>query len=338
MVIKENISLKPYNTFGIDVSTRVFAELFSEEDILSFLSSSQSYPKPFLFLGGGSNLLFTQHFSGTVVKISTKGMRVMKEGGNEVFVTAASGENWDDLVKFTVENGWGGLENLSLIPGSVGASPIQNIGAYGVEVKDSIEQVEAIELLSFERRVFSSKECAFGYRDSIFKGELRDRYLILNVTFKLHSSPALKLDYGSIQEEISKAGITSPSAGDVREAVCTIRRSKLPDPNVTGNAGSFFKNPVIPIEQFRSLKVRFPQMGSFPSGDEVKLAAAWLIEQCGWKGKHQGNAGVHEKQPLVLINCGGATGKEIMQLSNEIIKSVKEKFGVMLEREVNCII
>jgi UDP-N-acetylmuramate dehydrogenase len=333
----EDISLKPYNTFGIDVKARYFAEALSEEDIVKLSRNLREDFHPLLVLGGGSNVLFTQDFPGTVMKISTKGISVIKEDDDFIWVKAEAGENWDELVMHCVENGWGGLENLSAIPGNAGTSPVQNIGAYGVEMKDACFELEAFDFESKEKRIFSNPECEFGYRESIFKSKYKGRFIILNVTFRLSKKPVLCLGYGNIREELDQMKVIEPSIADVREAVCRIRARKLPDPAVTGNAGSFFKNPVVLPEQFEKLKTSFPGIVSFPQDGKKKMAAAWMIEQCGWKGKRIGNAGVHASQPLVVINHGNATGKEILNLGEEVQKSVFEKFGVMLEREVNLV-
>jgi UDP-N-acetylmuramate dehydrogenase len=335
MTVRENISLKPYNTFGIDVKTRFFIELLTEEDVFSFFSSGNDFPKPFLFIGGGSNMLFTKNFEGTVIRISTKGISITEENDDFVVVRAASGENWDDFVKYCVEKGWGGLENLSLIPGNVGTGPIQNIGAYGVEIKDVIIDIEAIHLETFEKAVLSKDVCEFGYRDSIFKGKAKGKYFILSARFRLLKHAEPKLDYGTIREELQVMNVTTPSIADVRKAVCRIRQRKLPDPIKIGNAGSFFKNPVVSEEKFLELKNRYPAIVSFPQGDCYKIAAAWMIEKCGWKGRRIGDAGVHEHQPLVLVNHGSANGNEILQLANQVSDSVFKEFGIRLEAEVN---
>jgi UDP-N-acetylmuramate dehydrogenase len=337
MLFRENISLKTYNTFGIDVNTRFFAEILTEEDVTDMAVTLRDVHLPLLILGGGSNVLFTKDFTGTVLKISRKGISVIKEDEDSVWVKACAGEHWDDLVLFCVERGWGGLENLSAIPGNAGTSPVQNIGAYGVEMKDTFSGLEAFDLESNEKRIFSNPECKFGYRDSIFKSKFIKRFIILNVTFRLSKKPVLHLDYGNIREELEHMKADHPGIKQIREAICSIRARKLPDPAVTGNAGSFFKNPVMTSAQFEKLKRSFPGIISFQQDGKIKLAAAWMIEQCGWKGKRVGNAGVHSTQPMVLVNHGNATGPEILQLSNEIRKSVYEKFGVMLETEVNII-
>jgi UDP-N-acetylmuramate dehydrogenase len=333
----EDYSLKPYNTFGIDVKARYFTEALSEEDITKLAANLRHDFYPLLILGGGSNILFTRDYPGTVMKISTRGISVVKEDDDSVWVKAEAGENWDDFVKYCVENGLGGLENLSAIPGNAGTSPVQNIGAYGVEIKDTFDELEAFDLISKEKIIFRNVECEFGYRESIFKLKHKGRFIILNVTFRLWKNPALSLDYGNIREELAVLNVSQPGITDVRQAVCNIRARKLPDPAVIGNAGSFFKNPVILPDEFEQLKASFPGIVSFPQDGKIKLAAAWMIEQCGWKGKRVGNAGVHATQPLVLVNHGNASGSEILSLGEEIKKSVLEKFGVSLETEVNII-
>jgi UDP-N-acetylmuramate dehydrogenase len=335
MTIQENISLKPYNTFGIEVKTSLFIELLTEEDVFTFIAASKEYPQPFLFLGGGSNMLFTKDFTGTVVRLCTKGIQVIEEDIDTVLVRAASGENWDGFVKFCVEKGWGGLENLSMIPGNVGTGPIQNIGAYGVELKDRFVDLEAIRVDTLKKIVLSRKQCEFGYRDSIFKGKGKGKYFILNVSFRLSKHIDLKLDYGTVREELKTMNRINPTISDVREAVCRIRGRKLPDPVKIGNAGSFFKNPVISKDQFLRLKDQYPAVISYPHENGFKIAAGWLIEQCGWKGKRYGDAGVHDTQALVLVNYGKATGEEILSLGHRIIDSVEKKFGIRLEPEVN---
>jgi UDP-N-acetylmuramate dehydrogenase len=337
MELLDDFSLKPFNTFGIDARTRYFAEAILEEDIIKLAGNLRGDYLPLFLIGGGSNILFTRDYPGTVMKISTKGIKVIKEDEDSVWVNASAGEIWDDLVKFCVGKGWSGLENLSGIPGNVGTSPVQNIGAYGVEIKDTLSELEAYDLKSKEKRIFSNEECEFGYRDSIFKLKYKGRFIILNVTLRLKKKPDLCLDYGNIREELASMNVEHPGIEDIREAVCNIRSRKLPDPAVTGNAGSFFKNPVILPEQFEKLKQLFPAIVSFPQEGRIKLAAAWLIEQCGWKGQRVGNAGVHSTQPLVLVNYGNATGFEILKLGEEIRESVYKKFGVMLETEVNIV-
>jgi UDP-N-acetylmuramate dehydrogenase len=338
MLIKENQSLKKFNTFGIDVSAQYFAEVETLEELRKVLELFAADATPHLILGGGSNLLFTAGYEGLVIKINLKGIEVVEENKSEVLVKAAAGEDWDQFVNFCVVHGYGGLENLSLIPGQVGSSPIQNIGAYGVEVKDCFESLEAYDKSSGILQTFSAEACRFGYRDSIFKREAKGKYVILSASFRLRKKDhLLNLGYGAIQAELKQRGILQPTIAAVREVVCAIRRSKLPDPAVTGNAGSFFKNPVVDLPAFERLKAAYPGLVAFPDKDGMKLAAGWLIEQAGWKGYRQGDAGVHTLQALVLVNHGTSTGKEIMHLSEKIKISVFEQFGVELDTEVNII-
>jgi UDP-N-acetylmuramate dehydrogenase len=345
MKLQEHFNLKEYNTFGIDARCRFFIETKSASDINMLMLFRSQNKYPLLFLGGGSNILFTKDFPGGVIKMSSRGIEKKKETGEYVFVTAQAGELWDDFVSHCVEQGWAGVENLSLIPGTVGAAPIQNIGAYGVEVKDSIESVRIIELPSGKERWLYNEDCRFSYRDSIFKNELKDHFIILEVTFRLrktkdidpYRSGILCLDYGDISRELNMAGILHPGLKDVRDTVIRIRRSKLPEPSEIGNAGSFFKNPVIQAELKDELIVQFPLMPCFENPGGFKVPAAWLIEQCGWKGKRLGNAGVNEKQPLVLVNYGNATGLEILELAEAVRNSVEVKFGIRLEFEVNIL-
>jgi UDP-N-acetylmuramate dehydrogenase len=334
MTISDNRSLKPYNTFGIDATTRYFFEPESEQDLLGFLRASETKYQPCFILGGGSNVLFTKDFEGTVIHIGIKGIEILKEDHESVIIKAGAGENWDDFVGFCVERGWGGLENMSLIPGNVGTTPVQNVGAYGVEVKDLIVEVEAIERTTGRKRIFTNKECQFSYRESIFKCSEKDRFIIVNVTFRLSKHPVLNLKYKGVKEELDLSGIKFPTLGDVRKVICDIRRNKLPDPSKIGNAGSFFKNLIVSPERLEFLKNKFPGIVSFTQGNVTKIPAAWLIEQCGWKGNRYGNAGVHADQPLVLVNHANATGKEILELANRIQRSVIEKFGIELEAEV----
>jgi UDP-N-acetylmuramate dehydrogenase len=337
MQILENISLKPYNTFRIDVRARYFAS-FSNLDSLAALSERKATGSglQLLILGGGSNILFTRDFDGLVLKNEIMGIRLADETQDHYFVECGAGENWHGFVQYCIGKGYAGIENLSLIPGNTGASPMQNIGAYGVEIKDVFHSLEAWDLE--DRRVvsFNAADCAFGYRESSFKRQHRNRFVILRVVFRLMKTPVFQLSYGAIREELDKMQVWDLSIGAVSEAVIRIRQSKLPDPAVIGNAGSFFKNPEIPAAQFHALKERYPSLIGYPlTGNRVKLAAGWLIEQAGWKGFRRGDAGCHEKQALVLVNFGCARGKDIYDLSEEILLSVKEKFQVTLEREVN---
>jgi UDP-N-acetylmuramate dehydrogenase len=280
--------------------------------------------------------LFTSDFAGTILCPKIRGIRIVKQEGNEIVISAGAGVDWDKLVEWTVDKGFGGLENLSLIPGNVGATPVQNIGAYGAEAKDTIVKVVALDKNDGSRHEFSNSECEFGYRESIFKKKYKGRYLVIRVYFRLSVNPTLKLEYGSLKEEVQKLG--GATLKNVRQAVINIRRSKLPDPEIIANAGSFFKNPVVDNSVALDLKKSYPGLPCFddPSGG-TKLAAGWMIEQCGWKGKRIGDAGVHDKQSLVLVNHGKATGKEIFYLSEKIKSSVSEKFGIDLEREVEVI-
>ena len=329
--LSQNVSLRPYNTFDIDVPVEYFGELENAQD-LPVLAAEYPYKKR--VLGGGSNVLLTAPVAGLVLRNRLKGITIFKEDDRYIWLEAQAGESWHGLVMHTVENGLGGLENLALIPGSVGASPIQNIGAYGAEVRETIVEVRA---WNWEDRAFitlSNGDCRFGYRDSIFKHSLKDKLVVTSVIFRLDKTPALRTSYGAINDELQRMG-AEPSVATVAAAVIRIRQSKLPDPAVIGNAGSFFKNPTIPIAQYQALQVRFPSMPSYPvNSAEVKIPAGWLIESCGLKGYRKGDAGVHAKQALVLVNYGRATGNELWQLSSDVLTAVKEKFGIELEREV----
>ncbi len=334
--IKENISLKQYNTFGIDVRARFFSVFSTVEILEEFLTEIQS--KKLLVLGGGSNVLLTKNVDGYVLRNEIKGIKQKQSVDQHVLVTAGAGENWHGLVEYCLSNDLGGIENLSLIPGSTGAAPMQNIGAYGVELCDVFESLEAFDQQDKKVLKFNRADCNFGYRESIFKNKYRDRFIILQVTLRLSKNHQLNVSYGAIRQELETMKVKDPTIQDVAAAVINIRRSKLPDPEVIGNAGSFFKNPVISKNEYDSLKNHYPAIVGFPAEDnKVKLAAGWLIEQCGWKGYRKGDAGCHAQQALVLVNYGGASGSEIYNLSEEIKISVKEKFGVVLEREVNII-
>ncbi|WP_027379943.1 UDP-N-acetylmuramate dehydrogenase [Chryseobacterium daeguense] len=335
----ENFSLKPYNTFGVDAKARYFTEIHSVEELKEALNFSISENLPLLFLGGGSNILLTQDFEGLAIKLSLKGIHEDLIDENEVLVTSKSGENWHEFVLFCLEKNYGGLENLSLIPGNVGTSPMQNIGAYGTEIKDTFVSCTVLNLENLQLESFNLEQCKFGYRDSVFKQEGKGKYVILEVTFRLtRKNHNIKTEYGAIKSELENMGVDKPTIQDISKAVITIRQSKLPDPKEIGNAGSFFKNPTITLTQFEELQQEFPNIQGYPNGDFVKVPAGWLIEQCGWKGKQIGNVASHKLQSLVIINAtGNATGKEIFDFSTQIIDSVKEKFGIELEREVNII-
>lgn len=338
MVIYQNISIKPYNTFGIDVKAEQFVEVKTVEEVQVLCTTFNLAERKKLVIGGGSNLLLTKDFDGMVIRMNLTGMDAIREDENHVWVKAMSGELWHDFVLYCVNKNIGGVENLSLIPGCVGAAPMQNIGAYGVEIKDTFEELFAVEIESGKLVKFTNAECKFGYRESVFKHEEKDKYIIVAVTFKLNKKPKLNTSYGAIQEVLNQKGITTPSIKDVSEAVISIRQSKLPNPKVLGNSGSFFKNPEIPAEQYQNLKEAYPNIPGYPApNNQIKVAAGWLIEQCGWKGKQVGNTGSHKDQALVLVNYGNATGNEIYALALAIQKSVQEKFGITISPEVNII-
>lgn len=337
MQIFENFSLKSHNTFGVEVSADYFVDIESERDLQELFSDGRWINSPRLILGGGSNMLFTQDFEGLVIHLKIQGLSAEIDG-NDVFVRAGAGLIWNDLVNYCVDNDYAGIENLSLIPGSVGASPVQNIGAYGVELQDIFHSCRAFEISTGEIRVFTKEDCAFSYRDSVFKSSLKGLFIITEVTFKLSKQFKPKLSYGAITEELSKREIISPNIKQLSQVISHIRVGKLPDPTTIGNAGSFFKNPIIPEGEFNKLKLYFPDIVHFAAGEgHIKLSAGWLIEQCGWKGKVVGNTGTWKNQALVLVNHGNASGDEIFQFSSSIIGSVYAKFGVQLEREVNII-
>jgi UDP-N-acetylmuramate dehydrogenase len=337
LLLEENVSLKNFNTFGIDVSASIFANVTTETALQEILQSDVSKNKPLLVLGGGSNILFTRNFTGLVLKISIPGIEVV-ESENEVYVTAGAGIVWNELVMFAVQQGYAGLENLTLIPGTVGASPVQNIGAYGVELKDVFYSCTALAIADGSSRSFNIGDCQFGYRDSVFKRELKGQYIITSVTFKLSKNPKLNVQYGAIQAELEKRGIANPGIADISKVVSEIRVSKLPDPATIGNAGSFFKNPIVDRQTYERVKAQFPEVVSFPAGaDAFKLAAGWLIEQCGFKGMVAGETGTWKNQALVLVNHGHATGAEVYSFSERIIETVDAKFGILLEREVNIL-
>ena len=335
MNILSGVSLQPYNTFGMDVAARWFAAVRSREEVQELAADEKWRSGKRLILGGGSNILFTKNVDALVVKNEIGGIEVVQEDGHDVYVKAGAGEVWHQLVLDSIRHDRAGIENLSLIPGSVGAGPMQNIGAYGVELKDVFHELEAFDLHEHDFCTFNATECEFGYRESVFKRKLKDRFFITSVTLRLSKKPQFNTSYGAIEKELEKMNVKTLSIAAISEAVIRIRSSKLPDPKVTGNAGSFFKNPVVSAEKHAQLKKDFPEIVSYSNNGEFKLAAGWLIEQCGWKGKRYGDAGVHKDQALVLVNYGHASGKEIFDLSSEVLESVKKKFGVELEREVN---
>ena len=334
-MIEQNISLKPYNTFGLDAKAKLMARVNSIPALQEVLADSKLKSEERFILGGGSNILLTRNVDGLVIKNEISGIEVLQETSSHYLVQSGAGVVWHDLVTHCIDNGFAGIENLSLIPGNVGAAPMQNIGAYGVELKDVFHSLEAVETKTGNVHSFTASECHFGYRESVFKRKLKGQYIIAAVTLKLNKEPNLNTSYGAIEQELERLAITSPSIKDVSQAVINIRQSKLPDPKELGNSGSFFKNPVVSNSIFEELKTKYPTLPGYPAGDKTKLAAGWLIEQCGWKGRVVGNTGSHAKQALVLVNYGNATGVEIFELSDQIVKSVYNTFGVQLEREVN---
>ncbi|MCV9386404.1 UDP-N-acetylmuramate dehydrogenase [Reichenbachiella ulvae] len=335
--ILEGVSLQPYNTFGLEAKADFFTDITELEDLKNALKWAGKHDLAYYILGGGSNVLLTGDFDGLIIKNSLKGIEVLEESDQEVVLKVAAGEVWHDLVLYTIEQGWGGIENMSLIPGTVGAAPMQNIGAYGVEIKDVFVSLEALNNRSLELETFDGEACQFGYRESVFKKELKGQYVISSVTIKLTKNPILNTSYGAINETLSQRGITQPTIKDVSDAVISIRQSKLPDPVKIGNSGSFFKNPVVTEAKYAALKESYDAPG-YPQGSgEVKVPAGWLIEQAGWKGKRIGNIGVHDKQALVLVNHGGGSGKELYQLALDIQASVLAKFDITIHPEVNIL-
>ena len=321
----------------MDVKASLFIEYDSVEELKQILRDYPLEGDRWLHIGAGSNLLFTGDYPGIVLHSCIRGFEVVPEDAETVIVRVGAGEVWDDFVAYAVSNEWYGAENLSLIPGEVGASAVQNIGAYGVEAKDLIVEVETIEVATGKERVFSNEECGYAYRESVFKLSLKRLHIVTKVSYRLRKTPSYHLDYGNVRAELEKSGCAL-TLSNVREGIIKIREAKLPDPKVQGNAGSFFMNPIIPYAQFEALSARYPQMPHYEvDAQRVKIPAAWMIDQCGWKGKQMGRAGVHHKQALVLVNLGGATGKEIIRLSEEIQKSVSDKFGVSISPEVNFI-
>jgi UDP-N-acetylmuramate dehydrogenase len=334
MQIQQNISLKQFNTFGIDVLAKQFTSFHSVDELQEALVASADQER--LILGGGSNILFTRNVNGLVLKNEIKGIELLHEDDEFVYVKAGAGENWHQFVLHCISNNWAGVENLSLIPGNVGASPMQNIGAYGVEIKQVMTKLEAFHIRDQKLMAFSNAACEFGYRESVFKRKFKNEFVILNVTYQLRKHPVFHTNYGAIHTELEAMGVQQLSIQAISQAVINIRSSKLPDPKLMGNAGSFFKNPTITKQRYEELKGQYPSMVGYSNTDgSVKLAAGWLIEQCGWKGYRKGDAGCHAKQALVLVNYGNAKGNEVFELSEQILQSVNEKFGVQLEREVN---
>ncbi len=332
-------SLKAFNSFQMDVQARFFAAFQTHEMMQELLEQYQGLPAmPMHILGGGSNILFTKDVDGLILRNALKGIELVDEDADHYYVKAMAGENWHEFVCYCIEQGYAGLENLSLIPGSVGASPMQNIGAYGVEIKDVFHSLEAWHINEKHNEIFYLKDCEFGYRESVFKEKYRNRFIITSVTYKLNKKPVFHTSYGAITQELEKMGVQELSISSIAKAVVNIRRSKLPDPEKLGNAGSFFKNPSISTRHFKRLQETFPGIVGYRVNEsKIKLAAGWLIEQCGWKGYRKGDAGCHEQQALVLVNYGKAKGTDIYLLSTEIMESVYKKFGVKLDREVNII-
>jgi len=338
MQIQENISIRPYNTFGLEAKARFFAGFRSIADLQEILKAglSSGHGIPQMILGGGSNILFTSDYNGIVLKNEISGIEKIKEDDDHVYLKVGAGENWHRFVLFCIQNNYAGVENLSLIPGCVGAAPMQNIGAYGVEIKEVFHELTAFHLHEQSNFTFRLSDCEFGYRDSIFKNKYKNQFAISFVSLRLNKHPVYNTKYGAIEQELERMGVKELSIKAIADAVINIRTSKLPDPNIIGNAGSFFKNPSIEKLQYDELRKKFPDMPGYVNPDgTMKLAAGWLIEQCGWKGYRKGDAGVHDRQALVLVNYGNATGEEILTLSEEISRSVFEKYGVLLEREVN---
>ena len=340
MKIQDNISLKPFNTFHIDVAAKKFAAFSSTDELQELLAAKKSEKKKFI-LGGGSNILFTKNFEGLVLKNEIKGIEIVRENADYVYLQVGAGENWHEFVKYCIAKDLAGVENLSLIPGNVGASPMQNIGAYGVEIKEVFETLSAFHIKDKKVIHFSVNDCQFGYRDSIFKNKFKDQFVILDVIYRLNKTPQFNTSYGAIEEELEKMGVKELTIAAISQAVINIRSSKLPNPDEIGNAGSFFKNPQISNKQLKKLQESNPSLQKIPMypvyDDLVKVPAGWLIEQAGWKGYRKGDAGCHAKQALVLVNYGNAKGDEIYFLSEAILQSVKSKFGIELEREVNIV-
>lgn len=335
--IQNNFPLKTYNTFGIEAFAKKFISITNQDTLLKVLQENTAEKK--FILGGGSNMLLTQNIDALVLHIDIKGISIVSETSDEVIIRCNAGENWHDFVQYCIAHDYGGVENMSLIPGNVGTTPVQNIGAYGVEIKDCMHSCHAINIKTQQFRTFSNSDCQFGYRESIFKNEVKNEYIIVSVDFKLtKSNHKINVGYGDIKAELDKQNITIPTIKDVSNAVIAIRQSKLPDPKILGNSGSFFKNPIISAAKFDQVKQLFPDIKSFKISDsEVKVPAGWLIEQAGFKGKRFGNVGVHEKQALVLVNYGQATGQEILLLSQNVQNAVLKKFGIYIEAEVNII-
>lgn len=336
--IQSDVNLAPYNTLNVEARASSFLSVTSTEHLTGFIEESSGEYSDIFVLGGGSNVLFVDNFDGLVLHVSIMGKEIIKEDEEFVWLQIGAGENWHETVLYCVNKGWGGIENLSLIPGTVGAAPIQNIGAYGVELQEVFESLEAVELASGEKRIFNKQDCRFGYRDSIFKNELKDKYVVTAVTLKLSKKPSVNTSYGAISSELESRGIENPDIRDISDVVIGIRNSKLPSPEDLANAGSFFKNPIVSRQKFEHLRHQYPSMPGYELNTiETKIPAGWLIEQAGLKGKVFGNAGTYKQQALVIVNHGGATGEEILELANKIRTAVKNKFGIELVPEVNIV-
>ncbi|MEL7834939.1 UDP-N-acetylmuramate dehydrogenase [Fodinibius sp. Rm-B-1B1-1] len=337
-LVRNDVDLAPYNTLGISARARYFASVGTEKQLKEILRHPKTDGLKIMVLGGGSNVLFADDFDGLVLHVEIEGREVIEETDEHIWLKVGAGENWHETVRYCVEKGWGGIENLSLIPGTVGAAPIQNIGAYGVELQDVFEWLEAVDIEGREVRRYEKEHCEFGYRDSIFKGELKGIVIVTTVVLKLSKKPELNTSYGAIQSEIERRKISNPTIRDISDIVIDIRNSKLPNPEILGNAGSFFKNPVVSDEVYQQIKEEYSQAPGYDMGNQkMKVPAGWLIEEAGWKGEVVGNAGTYKQQALVIVNHGGATGREILELADRIKKAVEEKFGILLIPEVNII-
>ncbi|MAT67222.1 MAG: UDP-N-acetylenolpyruvoylglucosamine reductase [Crocinitomicaceae bacterium] len=338
MNIIENYPLLKLNTFGVDVKAKYFTSINTINELIELTKTNVFKDLELLILGGGSNILFTKDFDGLVILNNIKGKEIIDQNQKSIFLKIGAGENWHELVMYCVDNGWGGIENLSLIPGNTGTAPMQNIGAYGVEIKETFIELEALEISSGKIVKFNNSDCEFGYRESVFKNKMKNQYIILNITLELKKNPVLNINYGDVKAILESQNIKNPTIKDVSNAIISIRQSKLPDPKKIGNSGSFFKNPIVSLNQLELIKKKYPNVVNYEINEnEFKIAAGWLIERAGWKGKKFNNYGIHEKQALVLVNYGLANGMEIFELSEKIILDIKDKFGITLEREVNII-
>ena len=338
MNIIENYPLLKLNTFGIDVKAKYFTSINTINELIEVTKTNVFKDLELLILGGGSNILLTKDFDGLVILNNIKGKEIIDQNQQSIFLKIGAGENWHELVMYCVDNGWGGIENLSLIPGNTGTAPMQNIGAYGVEIKETFIELEALEISSGKIVKFNNSDCEFGYRESVFKNKMKNQYIILNITLELKKNPVLNINYGDVKAILESQNIKNPAIKEVSNAIIRIRQSKLPDPKKIGNSGSFFKNPLVSLNQLELIKKNYPNVVNYEINEnEFKIAAGWLIERAGWKGKKFNNYGIHEKQALVLVNYGLANGMEIFELSEKIILDIKDKFGITLEREVNII-